>query len=196
MASRNKSEQVRQQIIAGTSTLLYQKGFNAMSFTDIAAASGIPRGNLNYHFKTKQAILSAVIDYRLAQTRAMLLDWEQSYPIPLQRLKRYARIPLNESDNVIQYGCPMGSLNTELGKHQATLQAITRQQFDLFREWLGTQFKIVSPNGNADELALHLLTRSQGVAIMAQSYQDPALIEREVGAMIDWLDSVDTGHIR
>ena len=190
MASHEKSERVRQQIITATDNLLYHKGYNLMSFSDIAAASGIPRGNLNYHFRTKQEVLTAVIEYRLQHMQEMLDDWQQTIHTPLERLKRYAKVPLNEIDNANRYGCPMGSLNTELGKQQPRLQDISRKQFDLFRNWLQQQFHALLPDQDSDNLAMHLLVRTQGLAIMAQSYADQSLLKREVEGIKIWLDSL------
>jgi len=67
---------------------------------------------------------------------ALLEDWERTIPTPLARPQRFAQIPLNELNNVSRYGCPMGPLNTELGKSQPQLKAISREQFELFRGWL------------------------------------------------------------
>ena len=191
MTTHEKTRQVRQRIVQACDDLLYHKGYNPMSFSDIAKASGIPRGNLNYHFKTKRQVLEAVIEYRLQRTRAMLDDWEQSLPTPLERLKRFARIPLNERENVSRFGCPMGSLNTELGKQQAELQAVARMQFDLFREWLTRQFRALLPHRDADALSLHLLARTQGVAVMAHVYADRSLPRREVDGLCAWLESLE-----
>ncbi len=185
-----KTERVRLKIIEATDDLLYHKGYNQMSFSDIAEASGIPRGNLNYHFSTKHEVLTAVIDYRVQQMRTMLEAWSKSIPTPLERLKRYAKIPLNERDNVSHFGCPMGSLNTELGKHQPQLQSISRIQFDVFREWLNQQFQALVPRQNSDNLSMHLLVRTQGLVVLAQVYADKALVEREVDSLYMWLDSL------
>jgi AcrR family transcriptional regulator len=190
MPARDKTEQVRQQIIDATDSLLYRKGFNLMSFSDIAETSGIPRGNLYYYFKTKDEVLTAVIEHRLAQMRRMLHDWEQTFPTPLERLQRYAQVPINELDNVIRFGCPMGSLNSELGKAQQELQAVARQQLELFRKWLVKQFKQLNPNMDAKSLAMHLLVRTQGLALMAQVYADRTLVRREVEAIAEWLAGV------
>lgn len=190
MTLHEKTAQVRRAIIQATDELLYRKGYNAMSFSDIAEASHIPRGNLNYHFKTKHAVLNAVIEYRLEQTRILLDDWERRLSTPLQRLKRYAQIPLKEIKNVRKFGCPMGSLNTELGKQQADLQAVSRKQFDLFRTWLKRQFAELLPHENADHLAIHLLVRTQGIAVLAQSYRDKGIVQREVDGVWAWLDQL------
>ena len=190
MANHRQTEQIRRQIIEASDELLYHKGYNLMSFSDIAKASGLPRGNLNYHFKTKQAVLAAVIEHRLQQMRAMLEDWERTIPTPLARLQRFAQVPLNELDNVSRYGCPMGSLNTELGKSQPQLRDISREQLDLFRGWLQQQFGALVPGRDADALALHLLVRTQGLAVMSQLYADRPLVRREVDGIKAWLEGL------
>lgn len=194
MAARDKTAQIRQQVITASDDLLYHKGFNLMSFSDIAQASGIPRGNLYYYFKTKDEVLAAVIEHRLAQMRRMLQQWEQSLSTPLQRLQRYARIPLNELDNLIHYGCPMGSLNSELAKSQPELQAIAKGQFELFRKWLEQQFRELIPSADVEHLAMQLLVRTQGVALMGQVYQNSGLVQREVAAIEAWLAGMAEPH--
>ncbi len=190
MATHEKTEQVRLKIIKATDDLLYHKGFNLMSFSDIADASGIPRGNLNYHFKTKHEVLKSVIEHRLQQMKSMLEEWDKTLPTPLERLKRYARISINELENVTHFGCPMGSLNTELGKIQPQLQSISQMQFDLFREWLKLQFQAFVPHRKADHLTMHMLVLTQGIATMSHVYGDQLLIKREVEGIVAWLDGL------
>jgi TetR/AcrR family transcriptional regulator, transcriptional repressor for nem operon len=192
MAKRQTTELIRQQVIKATDNLLYHKGYNLMSFSDIAESANVPRGNIYYYFKTKDDVLAAVIKYRLQQMQQMLEDWNQTLATPLQRLKRYAQIAINEQENVIRYGCPMGSLNTELAKSQLDLQAISRQQLDMFKSWLSKQFQQLLPKENAEHLAQHLLVRTQGIAMMSQCYADEELVSREVGLINNWLDSLPT----
>ena len=188
MAARQKTEQQRQHIIETTDELLYQKGFNLMSFSDISQASGIPRGNIYYYFKTKDEVLQAVIAHRVAKTERMLKNWENTLDSPLNCLKRYAEIILNESQRVSRYGCPMGSLNTELGKAQPALKKISRAQFEVFRKWLKKQFKRLQPKGDSEALAMHLLVHTQGIATMASIYGDNKIITRELAMIHHWLD--------
>ena len=190
MATHKQTELVRHQIIRATDELLYQKGYNAMSFSDIAEASGVPRGNLNYHFKTKKEVLEAVIDFRIEQMKTMLEEWDAQLHTPLERLKRFAQIPVIEKKTVTKYGCPMGSLNTELGKKQEDLQMISRQQFDLFREWLSRQFRLLAPFKNSDELAVHLLVQTQGLVVLAHTYDDTQVIDIEVAHILSWLETI------
>jgi len=190
MVAREKTEQVRQQIVKAADQLFYQKGYNLTSFSDIAAASSVPRGNLNYYFKTKDEVLVAVIEYRVAEMRKMLQSWESEYKTPLQRLQRYAQIVANVKKEVVHYGCPIGTLNSELGKVQQDLQIITKQQFDVFERWIKKQFKAMGREKNAAELTMHLMVRTQGIAAMAYIHQDARMIAREVKLVLSWLESV------
>jgi TetR/AcrR family transcriptional regulator, transcriptional repressor for nem operon len=42
---------------------------------------------------------------------------------------------------------------------------------------------------DADALALHLLARTQGVAVVAQSLRDKAFVQQEVARMLSWVEA-------
>ena len=118
----------------------------------------------------------------------MLMDWDQEFDEPKQRLLRYAEVPLNEIDGVLRYGCPMGSLNVELGKTQLALQSHAAEMFSLFLEWLQKQFIALKYNKKESRnLALHIISVSQGAALMGNVYQDRSFIEREVSLIKEWI---------
>src|SRR5512144_2161755 len=52
----------RRALILGAARLFRRKGFDATSTRDIAAAAGMRSGSPFYHFKTKQALLFAVME--------------------------------------------------------------------------------------------------------------------------------------
>ena len=190
MITREQTEKIRQQIVKAADQLFYQKGYNLTSFSDIATVSEIPRGNLNYHFKTKDEVLLAVIQYRVNEMKQMLQNWDEQYKTPTERLKRYAQIVSNVKNEVIQYGCPMGTLNSELGKVQQDLQDVTKEQFDVFEQWIKKQFQAMGCSKNAVELTMHLMVWTQGISTMAYIHQDVRLIQREVKSIINWLESL------
>ena len=66
----------RDQIVEAADQLFYRQGYEHTSFSNIADAVRISRGNFYYHFTTKDEILDAVIETRLANTRTMLERWE------------------------------------------------------------------------------------------------------------------------
>lgn len=179
----------REHIVEAADRLFYEKGYDHTSFADIARDVTISRGNFYHHFKSKDEILDAVIRRRLESTRAMLSQWEQACETPLDRIQNFINILVMNRVNIRRFGCPVGTLCTELSKLNHGSQEEANQLFTLFRIWLCKQFTRLGREDDADELAMHLLALSQGVATLAQAFDDDAFIDREVRAMHGWLDS-------
>ena len=179
----------RDQIVEAADRLFYRQGYEHTSFSDIADAVQISRGNFYYHFKTKDEILDAVIGARLANTREMLEQWEIEGDRPEDRIRSFIHILIANRADIKRYGCPVGTLCSELAKLGHASQAEANKLFTLFRTWLRRQFTLLGREADADALAMHLLARSQGVATLANAFHDEKFIRQEVKQMCDWLQS-------
>ncbi|GAA2866801.1 TetR/AcrR family transcriptional regulator [Streptosporangium fragile] len=177
----------REQIVEAADQLFYRQGYEHTSFAAIAQAVHISRGNFYYHFKSKDDILGAVIAARLDARRRMLKQWEAEEADPLGRIRRFVEIVVTNRADIQSYGCPVGTLTTELAKleHPALDQA--GGLFTLFRAWLREQFTRLGHETQADALAMHVLAFSQGVATLAHAFRDEDFIRREVQRMHHWL---------
>lgn len=183
----------RAQIVEAADRLFYRQGYEHTSFADIADAVRISRGNFYYHFKSKDEILDAVIDLRLDDTRAMLDRWEAEGKTPAERIRCFIHILVANRDDIKRYGCPVGTLSTELAKLNHAAQGEANELFTLFRVWLRRQFVLLGREADADALAMHLLACSQGVATLASAFGDETFIRREVDRMCAWLDACAEG---
>ena len=180
----------RDKIVEAADLHFYQRGFEHTSFADIAGSVGISRGNFYHHFKTKDEILTAVIDLRLTTTRAILRDWQTEGQSPTERIGCFIQILIANQAKILMYGCPVGTLVSELAKLEHASQDHANAVFTLFRDWLHTQFTQLGQGARADALAMQLLARSQGVATMATAFRDAEFIETEVSQMKDWVQSL------
>ncbi|MEW8468921.1 MAG: TetR/AcrR family transcriptional regulator [Candidatus Thiodiazotropha sp.] len=180
----------RHQIVKAADDLFYRRGFEHTSFADIAKVVNISRGNFYHHFKSKDEILDAVIEARLQRTEHMLVDWEEEGASPQDRIKRYLRILLTNWTMIKDYGCPVGTLCTELAKLNHGSKDEASKVFTLFRLWLKQQFTLLGCRDEADGLALHVLAWSQGVATLGNAFNDLEYVTREVDKMCAWLDSL------
>lgn len=182
----------REQIVDAANRLFYQQGYERTSFASIAEAVGISRGNFYYHFKTKDEILDAVLQARLADTRTMLDGWTEGAATPMERVFRFVDIVITNRGDIELYGCPVGTLTSELAKldHPSRAQAVGI--FSVFRDWLGKQFKALGHAANADDLALQVLAFSQGVATLSNAFGDSDYVRREVDRLKTRLMSLDT----
>ncbi|TGG92909.1 TetR/AcrR family transcriptional regulator [Natronospirillum operosum] len=179
----------RERIIEAADQLFYEQGFEHTSFAQIAQAVGISRGNFYYHFRTKDDILDTVINHRLQRTNVMLEHWEVEGETPSDRIRSFINILIMNRAKIKRFGCPVGTLCSELIKLDHPAQGDAKELFILFRTWLSRQFVQLGHAEKADELAMHLLAQSQGIATLASAFQDEAFINREVDRLHDWLTS-------
>lgn len=182
----------RDRIVDKADQLFYAHGFEHTSFAQIAEDLGISRGNFYYHFKTKDEILDAVISHRLVHTNSMLDNWELEGDTPTDRIRSFINILVMNRTKIKRYGCPVGTLCTELAKLDHPARSRANELFTLFRTWLRRQFEQLGRSDDADELAIHLLAFSQGVAILSSAFQDEKFIHSEVSRLDDWLASFAT----
>ena len=183
-----KAQTIRNKIIDIADDLFYQQGFNHTSFSDIAKEVGISRGNFYYHFKTKDDILAAVLVKRKAAIEEMLQEWTSNIPSVRDRLNKYANMMVGLQDELIQYGCPVGSVCSELIKLKNVHQLDATEMISLFRNWMIEQFQLLGYNKEkSDHLAMHLLTCTQGISLMSQAFGDRDYIIRETDELKLWI---------
>ncbi|QFT32964.1 TetR/AcrR family transcriptional regulator [Roseibium porphyridii] len=182
--------ETRRQIIEAADDLFYSAGFGQTSFADIAKAVNISRGNFYYHFKTKDEILDAVIDKRLADRETLLAKWDETADDPVQRIICFIRIVIVNQSKIMAYGCPVGTMTAELAKLDHPSSGRANKIMALFRNWLQRQFDVLGCGEEAEAHALHVLGWSQGVASLAQAFGDDAYVRREVEQITHWLKGV------
>jgi len=180
----------REKIVTSADRLFYERGFEVTSFADVAEMVGISRGNFYYHFKTKDEILDAVIERRIKDRDQMLEGWVDANQTPKQSVASFIRILEMNNKKIRSFGCPVGTLFSELAKVDHPGSPSARGLFDLFRVWLRRRFEEMGRHRDADALAMHILARSQGAATLANAYPDEPFLETEVAQMLAWLDAV------
>ena len=117
----------------------------------------------------------------------MLDHWEVQGASPADRIRSFINILIANRPDIERYGCPVGTLCTELAKISHPARGEANELFTLFRGWLRRQFTLLGRKKDADVLAMHLLARTQGVATLAACLDDAKFIDQEVRQMHDWL---------
>jgi len=179
----------RQKIITAARRTFYERGYEDTSFADLAEVSGVPKGNFYYHFKSKAELLATVLRARVESVEGALQSWSTSIPMPQERLRRFVRMLTSEKEDLVRFGCPMGSLLMELGKkRQPELHEQARTLLDIYVGWAAGQFTELGQKPKASRiLAERLLSRCQGVVLIAHAYGDTQLLNREVRDIEQWL---------
>lgn len=187
MKHASKGELTRSEIVECARQLFYKHGYEGTSFSDIVDTSGLARGNIYHYFKTKDEILTAVIARHHEEYRMLLASWAKKHVDARARLIAFVNMIAGRKAELVEYGCPIGSLNTELAKDRRDLQQTSRALFDLFRDWLTSCFRQLGKGSESESLALHLLGRAQGIAVISHVYRDKKLLQHETIQLCDWI---------
>ncbi len=164
----------------------YRYGFGSSSIADIANRARIPVGNVYYHFKTKDEIGSALIDLRVSRFRKLLQEFDKAKS-PKERLCRFVQVKIKNRHQLARNGCPVGTLCSELQKHGGSAAKRSRVLFTEALNWMELQFRALGRAEDSRGLALHLLSATQGMSLLAHTFHDPALIDTEATRLQRWI---------
>jgi len=188
--NQSVKQPTRLGIIDAARNHIYHKGFGATSYANIAEETNLKKGNIQYHFKSKDELLQAVIDQQIAGIRQQLENWSLDCGTTYDCVERFISMVDDNADNLSQYGCPMGTLNSELGKDHREQQHQARSMFDLYLRWLEARFSAILPRDAARSRAEQLMVMAQGASLMAHIHEDPDIVHRQVAVMREWLAEV------
>ena len=85
MTRAEQAAQTRQAVLDTARALFAERGFAATSLQDIADAMGVRKANVYYYFKTKAAILDALLDARVSGLEALLAAAEVEVSVEARR---------------------------------------------------------------------------------------------------------------
>lgn len=179
----------RVRLIEAAKVLIHQQGFNLTTLADIAQEADVPLGNVYYYFKTKEAIGMAVIEKRGAEWSERLASWSELTD-PLDRLMALVRYGLEHIDVTARFGCPVGGLCQELGKHGGSLSDLAAKLLHDVLEWSEEQFKALGLGDKAPGLALNLISSIQGMYLLTHTFKDPKLAQRQCEELKSWLEAL------
>jgi TetR/AcrR family transcriptional regulator, transcriptional repressor for nem operon len=179
----------RQRLIAAAGQLLHQQGAEKTTLADIAQAADVPVGNVYYYFKTKDDIIAAVIEARVQQAKAALASIDASHRSPKSRLKTLVTEYANQSEVIALYGCPLGSLCSELDKRRAAPGFAVAELMRVPIAWAEEQFRALGQR-DARDLAVSLMAAYEGSALLANTFRDPGILTREARRLNRWIDAL------
>ena len=178
----------RERLVGAARQMLHERGAEKTTLADIAAAAGVPLGNVYYYFKTKDAIIAAVIEtyghaYELMSSR---LDQQ---PTPQARLKALIQAWVSNGEQLTAHGCPVGSLSSELDKRDGYLRTQAAGVLAQLVGWAQRQFEDMG-RPDARELAVALVAAYEGIALLANTLVDSSLVSTEGRRLERWIDDL------
>jgi AcrR family transcriptional regulator len=82
----------RQEILRTAARLFQQRGYDATSMNDVAAALRLSKGGLYHHFQSKDEILFEIMDHAMEITQERVLNPVRGISDPEERLRALIRL--------------------------------------------------------------------------------------------------------
>ena len=179
----------RERLVAAAGQLLHQQGTERTTLAEIAQLADVPAGNVYYYFKTKDDVIGAVIEDHVQHVKATLDSIDSRHRSPKARLKALVQELAGQSEVVARFGCPLGSLCSELDKRVSDADFVVGDLLRFPVEWAETQFRALGRR-DARDLALDLIAAYEGHALLANTLRDPELLARASRRIDRWIDSL------
>ncbi|MFE3192776.1 TetR/AcrR family transcriptional regulator [Nocardia sp. NPDC059240] len=178
----------RERLADAAAKVFHEQGVEKTTIADIARAAEVPVGNVYYYFKTKDQLVQAAIGAHARTAQDIIAALEQ-FDAPAARLKALVRGWVDQRELASQFGCPSGTLATELDKRA---DGLDRELADVMRgllDWIDAQFAAMGRN-DSRELAVALLAAYQGISLLTNTFRDPAMMAAEGARLERWIDSL------
>jgi TetR/AcrR family transcriptional regulator, cholesterol catabolism regulator len=82
----------RQEILRTAARLFQQRGYDATSMNDVAAALKLSKGGLYHHFQSKDEILFEIMNHAMQITQERVINPVRAIPDPQEKLRELIRL--------------------------------------------------------------------------------------------------------
>lgn len=166
-----------ERILDVAERLVQTRGFNNVSYADIATELGITTASLHYHFRGKAELGHAMIT-RYAERFASALDRiDRQVPNAPAKLEAYADLYASVLEG--KRMCLCGVLAAEYQTLPEPMRRAVIDFFDANQQWLarvlaqGQTEETLTFRGSAEDLAQSILSTLEGAMLVARPYDDP-----------------------
>ena len=90
--TRDTLVDARQEILRTAARLFQQRGYDATSMNDVAAALKLSKGGLYHHFQSKDEILFEIMDHAMEITQERVINPVRAIADPEERLRTLIRL--------------------------------------------------------------------------------------------------------
>ncbi|ANP52578.1 AcrR family transcriptional regulator [Streptomyces griseochromogenes] len=186
--ARSRRGGKRERLVEAAVQVFHEQGVEKTTLADIARAGDVPLGNVYYYFKTKDHLVEAAVDAhcdRLTTLTARL----DTLPDPADRLKTLIAGWVEQRETAARFGCPFGTLATELDKRDDGLDLAAAKVMRALLDWVERQFtELGRPDARA--LAVELVAAYQGMSVLTNTLRDPGLMADQGSRLQSWIDGL------
>ena len=177
---------------------MYRSGFQAASLDAILRETGVTKGALYHHFRSKAALAHAVIDEVIGQHVARrwtdVLDGTDDPIAALQALFRGKAAETPEEE--VMLGCPLNNLALEMSPVDEGFRTHLQKLFNRWRSRLayalvrGQEAGTVRPDRDANQVASFIIASVEGSLDLAKAAQSLDVLGDNMDTLAIYLEGL------
>ncbi len=180
---QTKGRETRQHILKESRKLFTRQGFRTTSISEIIAATGVKKGNLYYHFPSKEELgLAVLVDVR--DEFFILLDDSLAGGDPIIRVLNSCNVILAmlEQNNFVG-GCLFGNTALEMTDSNVRFGRIIQEVFSQWKSRIGHELRQAAASGLLTSpmpvraLATAIIATLEGGIMLSRVYKNKNGIE-------------------
>lgn len=195
---RDRPETTRDRLVEAARQLFLVKGYEATGIAEILRETGINSGSLYYFFKTKEALLLAVLDRYVELLDPMVIEPAfATTDDPIERvfavMEGYRQMLLMTE---CRQGCPIGNLALEMSEKSDVVREKIALNFKNWRHAIQTcldeAFDRVEPRVDSAQLSSFVLTVMEGAVMQARAYRNIEPFDDAISVLRQFLEGLVT----
>jgi TetR/AcrR family transcriptional regulator, transcriptional repressor for nem operon len=194
-SARTKGAETRRAIIRQAAPIFNRKGFEGAAMSDLMSATGLEKGGIYRHFKSKQQLAAEAFDY--AWDIALQLRTRDTEQIAnsVDRLQQWVRNFRERRAGLVPGGCPLLNTAVDADNGNAVLRRKAERALD---GWIGRLRKIVEQGQrareiraevHADEVAATIISILEGSLMISRLQRSERAIDQGCRHLARYLES-------
>lgn len=183
---QQQSEQTKKRIVEAARMLFAQKGYKATSIEDIVSATGSSKGNLYYHFKSKEGLFLYLIDEWDREWEEKWREKEPHYKTTIEKVFGFADMLVHDD-----LSHPLTKAADEFFKSEEENTEVEERVAEMVERHLRWNQRLIQEGidsgefeqGSAEEHAVILESLLMGLSQMARKKNPEAALELYKHAM-------------
>lgn len=194
--SVSKAERTKQRIIEKAAIIFNQNGYAGTSIVDIMKMTGLQKGGIYNHFRSKEEIALAAFDYTVELLKKNVLAEVLDKNHAIERLhafidgfKGFTQAP------TIIGGCPILNTAVESDDTHPALRIRTQQAVSEIRALiesvveLGIRQQEVVATADPEEIAIIILSTIEGAIMLSKLYGTDMYLDRAIGHLHQYVEN-------
>ena len=182
-------DEQKERMVQEALRLFHVRGYGHVKILDIAKAAGVSKKEVQRYFPSMGDICHLVIEVHLENQKALFEDINQNNN-PRQRLSLYLDSIVDDSEEMITFGCPITNLYFDVKREEKKLAdhgaSLLQQRLD----WIRRQFVLITRVDNLLDLPERLDSAIHGISILAQVTGQKKLDRNQVNQLKSWIRSM------